>query len=102
MITNRIRLENTIYKILLETESIEYTQTKRDNLTRNQRIALANFSKRTDIVINKADKVSIDIVLKNNASIRPIVSGCSGPTEKISAFLDHHLKPLISPIAFIH
>ena len=36
-----------------------------------------------------------DIVLKNNASIRPIVSGCSRPTEKISEFLDHHLKPLI-------
>ena len=32
---------------------------------------------------------------KNPTSIRPIVSGCSGPTEKISAFLDHHLKPLI-------
>ena len=45
-----------IYKILLETESIEYTQTKKSNLTRNQRIALANFSKRTDILINKADK----------------------------------------------
>ena len=32
---------------------------------------------------------------KNPPSIRPVVSGCSGPTEKISAFLDHHLKPLI-------
>ena len=29
MVTNHIRLENTIYKILLEMESIEYTQTKR-------------------------------------------------------------------------
>ena len=48
---NHIGLENTLYKILLETESIKYTQTKKDNLTRNQRIALANFSKRTDIVI---------------------------------------------------
>jgi len=62
MVTNHIRLENTIYKILLETESIEYTQTKKDNLARNQRIALANFSKRTDIVINKADKVSTIVV----------------------------------------
>ena len=62
MVTNHIRLENTIYKILLETESIEYTQTIKDNLTRNQRIALANFSKRTDIVINKADKGSTIVV----------------------------------------
>ena len=62
MVTNHIGLENTIYKILLETESIEYTQTKKDNLTRNQRIALANLSKRTDIVINKADKGSTIVV----------------------------------------
>ena len=32
---------------------------------------------------------------KNPPSIRPIVSGCNGPTEKISAFLDHYLKPLV-------
>ena len=32
---------------------------------------------------------------KNPPSIRPIVSGCSGPTEKISAFLDHYIKPLV-------
>jgi len=32
---------------------------------------------------------------QNPPSIRPVVSGCSGPTEKISEFLDHHLKPLI-------
>ena len=34
-------------------------------------------------------------VHKNPHGIRPIVSGCSGPTEKISAFLDHYLKPLV-------
>ena len=34
-------------------------------------------------------------VHKNPQGIRPIVSGCSGPTEKISAFLDHYLKPLV-------
>ena len=43
-------------------ESIEYTQTKKDNLARNQRIALANFSKGTDIEINKADKGSTTVV----------------------------------------
>ena len=31
---------------------------------------------------------------KTPHSIRPIVSGCSGPTEKLSAYMDHHLKPL--------
>ena len=68
MVTNHIRLENTIYKILLEMESIEYTQTKKDNLTRNQRIALANFSKGTDIVINKADNGSTIVIpnIENN------------------------------------
>ena len=31
---------------------------------------------------------------KNPPSVRPIVSGCNGPTEKISAYLDHWLQPL--------
>ena len=31
---------------------------------------------------------------KNLPSARPIVSGCSGPTERISAYLDHWLQPL--------
>lgn len=33
---------------------------------------------------------------KNPYSERPIVSGCEGATEKISAYLDHVLKPLMS------
>ena len=31
---------------------------------------------------------------KNPPSARPIVSGCSGPTERISTYLDHWLQPL--------
>ena len=31
---------------------------------------------------------------KNPPSARPIVSGCSGPTERISVYLDHWLQPL--------
>ena len=31
---------------------------------------------------------------KNPPSARPIVSGCDGPTEKVSAYLDHWLQPL--------
>ena len=30
---------------------------------------------------------------KTPHSVRPIVSGCGGPTEKLSAFMDHYLKP---------
>lgn len=30
---------------------------------------------------------------KNPIAVRPIVSGCSGPTEKISQFIDMHLQP---------
>ena len=29
---------------------------------------------------------------------RPVISGCNTPTEKISEFVDHHLKPLVSSI----
>ena len=28
----------------------------------------------------------------------PVISGCNTPTEKISAFVDHHLKPLVSAV----
>ena len=31
---------------------------------------------------------------KNPPTARPIVSGCDGPTERISAYLDHWLQPL--------
>ena len=33
---------------------------------------------------------------KTPHGIRPIVSGCNGPTERISAFLDHIIKPLVT------
>ena len=29
---------------------------------------------------------------------RPVISGCNTPTEKISAFVDRHLKPLIAVV----
>ena len=29
---------------------------------------------------------------------RPVISGCNTPTEKISAFVDHHLKPLVTSV----
>ncbi len=35
---------------------------------------------------------------KNPISVRPIVSGCGGPTEKISQLLDHHLQPHVPEI----
>lgn len=30
---------------------------------------------------------------------RPIVASCEAPTEKISAFVDHHLRPLVQAIS---
>lgn len=32
---------------------------------------------------------------KNPVDYRPIVSGCSGPTEKISSLMDYYLQPLV-------
>ena len=32
---------------------------------------------------------------KTNCPGRPVISGCNTPTEKISAFADHQLKPLV-------
>ena len=29
---------------------------------------------------------------------RPVISGCNTPTQKISEFVDHHLKPLVASI----
>ena len=35
---------------------------------------------------------------KDPISVRPIVSGCGGPTEKISQLVDLHLQPFVSTI----
>lgn len=35
---------------------------------------------------------------KDPISVRPIVSGCGGPTEKISQFIDHHIQPFVPKI----
>lgn len=32
---------------------------------------------------------------KNPIAVRPIVSGCGGPTERLSQFIDMHLQPLV-------
>ena len=37
-------------------------------------------------------------ILKKNCPERPVISGCNTPTEKISAFVDSQLKPLVSQI----
>ena len=49
-------LKTTIEKLKVELTSLNLKQTHQHNLTRNERLALNNLSKRTDIVINKADK----------------------------------------------
>ena len=35
---------------------------------------------------------------KKNCPGRPVLSGCNTPTQKISAFVDSQLKPLVSQI----
>lgn len=59
-------LETTIEKLKVELTSLNLKQTRQDNLTRNERLALNNLSKRTDIVIDKADKGSA-VVITNTA-----------------------------------
>ena len=36
-------------------------------------------------------------IFKKNCPERPVISGCNTPTEKISPFVDYHLKPLVPP-----
>ena len=31
----------------------------------------------------------------SNVPGRPVISNCGTPTEKVSEFLDHHLKPIM-------
>ena len=35
---------------------------------------------------------------KRGCSAKLVISGCDTPTEKISAFVDHHLKPLVATV----
>lgn len=37
---------------------------------------------------------------KNPIAVRPIVSGCGGPTERISQLIDLHLKPHVPKIKY--
>ena len=57
-VTPNDALETNIEKLKTELTDLKLTQTKCDNLTRNKRLAMSNLAKRTDIVINKADKGS--------------------------------------------
>jgi len=43
--------------------SLDLKQNVKDNLTKNERIALSNLTQCTDIVINKADKGSTIVIL---------------------------------------
>ena len=53
-------LKTTIEK--LSRTHFSKPQTRQDNLTRNERIALNNLSKHTDIAIDKADKGSTVVI----------------------------------------
>ena len=61
--TENLHLENTIEQLKLGMDQLDYIQSKSDNLTKSERIALRNLTDRTDIVINKADKGSTIVVL---------------------------------------
>ena len=60
--TDNLCLENAIEKIRREIDKIECTQSKTDNLTISERQALNALTKRTDLVINKANKGSTIVV----------------------------------------
>ena len=47
---------------------------------------------------NKVSMYFLKKLHKTPHGIRPIVSGCSGPTERVSSFLDHIVKPLVPTI----
>ena len=65
-----LNLENLIEQFKVEMDSIDYSQSKTDNLTIGERKALSALMKRTDIVINKADKGSTIVVLDRNQYIK--------------------------------
>ena len=64
-------------------DSIDYSQSKTDNLTIGERKALSALMKRTDIVINKADKGSTIVVLDRDQYIK---DGLHGLGESKSAW----------------
>ena len=100
-------LEDYIYALKIEASKLKPRKT-RNNLSQRQRIALRKLSKRKDIHIDKPtaeyllpppmvrtqEMYFLKKIHKNPPTARPIVSGCDGPTERISAYLDHWLQPL--------
>ena len=86
-------LKTTIEK--LSQTHFSKPQTRQDNLTRNERIALNNLSKRTDIVIDKADKGSAVVIintadyiargeahLADKSTYEPLITDITGDLKK--------------------
>ena len=99
-------LEDYIYALKIEATKLKPRKT-RNNLSQCQRIALRKLRKRNDVIIIKADKGSTVIIqdrqeyidtglehLSDKNTYSELEEGCDGPTERISAYLDHWLQPL--------
>ena len=55
-------------------------------------------AQKAETVLSAGRFYRLSKVHKTNCPGRPVMSGCNTPTEKISAFVDHQLKPLVPQI----
>ena len=72
--------DNLYKKGVIDTITREYLLFKSDNMPRTQQMY---FLKK---------------IHKSQTAVRPICSGCGGPTEKLSRLIDHYIKPFVPHI----
>ena len=95
--------DTDIYKPVSEDPTAQLSEAINQFVTRLEKKGHIDRNTR-DYLINNPGKVRtqqlyfLKKIHKGPHTVRPIVSGSSGPTEKVSAFLDYFLQPLLPDI----
>ena len=63
----------------------------RGTITRNQCLSVC----KPDSLVRTQRFYTLKKIHKSPPQVRPIVGGCSGPTQSISRIVDHHLQPIV-------
>ena len=103
---NRQLTDKTFYKPLLSDPTQSYHKTIVDTLHNATKLGHID-TDMANLLIQKHPKASrfytLPKIHKKDNPGRPIISGNGSPTEKISIFVDKHLKPLVTSLdSYVH
>ena len=70
----------------------------RANVLIRQYLNTLNFRNYWSYIVKPGRFYLLPKIHKQGCPGRPVISGCGTPTEKISAFVDHNVRPIVSEI----